>query len=159
MYKIKYLKTKEEFELVVPDPLKEREELVVRISDYDLFMLIRGAKVDIDDDTRLGIKSLRENYVLTIRTLKIAKTKQHLRKLNKVDSSWVVLSKKERKRSGDSKSKDSEVIEYLRENFDNIAKNCVKHDWYYEFSLLCKDLKIKDVKERWNELRKNNFIF
>lgn len=148
MYKIRYLKTKEEFELVVPDVLSEGEskELIVRISDYDLFMLIRGTKPDIDDDTYLGIKKLG----ISVSLLKQAKTKAHLRRLNRADTSWVEISK--RKKRGMSEER-KERLEYLRENYDGITSNCVKHDWYNEFKSLCKDLGYKDAKERWEEAK------
>ena len=148
MYKIRYLKTKEEFELVVPDVLSDDEgsSLTVRISDYDLFMLIRGTRPDTDADTYLGIKKLN----LSVSTLKQAKTKAHLRRLNRVDTSWVEISK--RKKRGISEER-KERLEYLKENYDGIVSNCVKHDWYNEFKSLCKDLGYKDVKERWEEAK------
>lgn len=163
--KIRYLKTTEEFELVVPDPIgSENDTITVRISDYDLVVLLNSSfetRGDIDDDTFLGIKKLCENWNLSIRTLKLAKTQQHLRQLNRVASSWVELTKKERKprQAKDLSEEDLERIQYLTENYDKIAMNCARHDWFQEFMRLCKDIDRKatkeDIKAKWKELRKN----
>lgn len=160
--KIRYLKTKEEFELEVPDPIgNDSETIFVRISDYDLFVLLNSGfanRADLDDDTFLGIRKLCENWNLSIRTLKLAKTQQHLRRLNRTDTSWIELSKKERKpRTKSDPNGDSERIEYLRENFDEIAANCIRHDWFEEYSRLRKDLDKgvpkQRIREDWRALK------
>lgn len=150
--KIRYLKVKEEFELEVPDPLKPGDSILVRISDYDLFSLLRGIKVDVDDDTYLGIELLREKWNISVRTLTLAKRQQHLRKLNRSESAWVILNEKKRK---PRRVVVDDRIKYLRDNFDEIAKNCVKHGWYDEFFRLCKDLGIgkKSAKEKWYAIK------
>lgn len=158
--KIRYLKTKEEFELEVPDPLNENETILVKITDYDLFMLLNSnfdIKSDLDDDTFFGLKLLIKNYNLSIRTLKLAKRQQHLRQLNRVDTAWVELNKKERKPRTNS-NEDNERLEYLRENFDKIVENCVKHDWFEEYFRLCKDIDKSitkaEIKQNWKALKK-----
>lgn len=158
--KIRYLKTKEEFELEVPDPLNENETILVKITDYDLFTLLNSdfdIRSDLDDDTFLGIKKLCENYNLSIRILILAKRQQHLRQLNRVDTAWVELNKKERK-PRTNKNEEDERISYLRENFDKIVENCVKHDWFEEYFRLCKDVDKSitktEIKESWKELKK-----
>ena len=102
--RIRYLKTTETFELEVPDPLQQNggeDRIVVRISDYDLIMLLKSGFAvrgeEVDDDTFYGIKLLREKWNLSVRTLTLAKRQQHLRKLNRVDTAWVELKRKERK--------------------------------------------------------------
>ena len=160
--RIRYLKTKEEFELEVPDPLNENETILVKITDYDLFTLLNSdfhIRSDLDDDTFLGIKKLCENWNLSIRTLKLAKRQQHLRQLNRVDTTWVKLNKKERKPRTNSND-DNERISYLRENFDKIVENCVKHDWFEEYFRLCKDIDKSmtkaEIKESWKALKNKN---
>lgn len=163
--KIRYLKTKEEFELEVPDPLNENERIMVKISDYDLFILLSTDftnRADLDDDTFLGIQKLCENWNLSIRTLKLAKTQQHLRQLNRTDTSWVELNKKERKPRTNKESEDNERISYLRENYDKIVANCLKHDWFEEYSRLRKDLdksvSKQEIREDWKAL-KNKMLY
>lgn len=158
-YRIRYLKTKEEFELEVPDPLNENKTILVKITDYDLVMLLNSdfdIRSDLDDDTFLGIKLLSKNWNISIRTLTLAKRQQHLRKLNRVDTSWIELTKKERK-PRTNKNEDNDRLEYLRLNFDKIAENCVKHDWFLEFYRLCKDIDKSitklEIKERWKTLK------
>ena len=160
--RIRYLKTKEEFELEVPDPLNENETILVKITDYDLFTLLNSdfhIRSDLDDDTFLGIKKLCENWNLSIRTLKLAKRQQHLRQLNRVDTTWVKLNKKERKPRTNSND-DNERISYLRENFDKIVENCVKHDWFEEYFRLCQDIDKSmtkaEIKESWKALKNKN---
>ena len=160
--RIRYLKTKEEFELEVPDPLNENETILVKITDYDLFTLLNSdfhIRSDLDDDTFLGIKKLCENWNLSIRTLKLAKRQQHLRQLNRVDTTWVKLNKKERKPRTNSND-DNERISYLGENFDEIVENCVKHDWFEEYFRLCKDIDKSmtkaEIKESWKALKNKN---
>ena len=160
--RIRYLKTKEEFELEVPDPLNENETILVKITDYDLFTLLNSdfhIRSDLDDDTFLGIKKLCENWNLSIRTLKLAKRQQHLRQLNRVDTTWGKLNKKERKPRTNSND-DNERISYLRENFDKIVENCVKHDWFEEYFRLCKDIDKSmtkaEIKESWKALKNKN---
>ena len=162
--KIRYLKTKEEFELEVPDPLNENETILVKITDYDLFCLLNNnfeQKLDVDDDTFFGLKLLIKNWNLSIRTLKLAKRQQHLRQLNRVDTAWVELNKKERK-PRTNKNEDSERISYLRENFDKIVENCVKHDWFEEYFRLCKDIDKSitkaEIKQNWKIL-KNKMLY
>ena len=166
--KIRYLKTKEEFELEVPDPLNENETILetilVKITDYDLFILLNSnfsIRGDLDDDTFLGIQKLIKNWNLSIRTLKLAKRQQHLRQLNRVDTAWVELNKKERKPRTNS-NEDSERIEYLKENFDKIVENCVKHDWFEEYFRLCKDIDKSitkaEIKQNWKIL-KNKMLY
>lgn len=163
--KIRYLKTKEEFELEVPDPIGgEGETIFAKISDYDLFMLLNSDfanRADLDDDTFLGIQKLCKNWNLSIRTLKLAKRQQHLRRLNRVGTSWVELTKKERKpREKSNSSEDSERLEYLRENFDRIAENCAKHDWFDEYLRLCKDMDKSitkaEIRQNWKALKKKS---
>lgn len=164
--RIRYLKTKEEFELEVPDPLNENERIMVKISDYDLFILLStdfANRADLDDDTYFGLKKLCENWNLSIRILKLAKTQQHLRQLNRTDTSWVELNKKERKpRTKPNSSEDSERIEYLRENYGKIVANCIRHDWFEEYSRLRKDLDKSisktEIKEDW-KLLKTKFLY
>lgn len=163
-YRIRYLKTKEEFELEVPDPLNENETILVKITDYDLFMLLNSnfsIRGDLDDDTFQGIKLLSEKYSISIRTLTLAKRQQHLRQLNRVDTAWVELNKKERKLRTNS-NEDSERISYLRENFDKIVENCVKHDWFEEYFRLCKDIDKSitkaEIKQNWKIL-KNKMLY
>lgn len=160
--RIRYLKTKEEFELEAPDPIGGGNETIfVRISDYDLFVLLNSDfanRADLDDDTFLGIRKLCESWNLSIRTLKLAKTQQHLRQLNRTDTSWIELNKKERKpRTKSNSNEDSERIEYLRENYDKIAANCIRHDWFEEYSRLRKDLDKSvskaEIKEDWKLLK------
>lgn len=156
----------------VPDPIgNEGETIFVKISDYDLFTLLNSGfdiRSDLDDDTFLGIKKLRENHNLSIRTLTLAKRQQHLRQLNRVGTSWVELNKKERKprQAKDSAGEDSERIEYLRENFDKIAENCARHDWFDEYCRLCKDLDKSiakaEIRQNWKALknrRKNKTLY
>ena len=158
--KIRYLKTKEEFELEVPDPLNEGETIPVKITDYDLFMLLNSnfsIRGDLDDDTFQGIKLLSEKYSISIRTLTLAKRQQHLRQRNRVETSWVELNKKERK-PRTNKNEDNERLEYLRENFDKIVENCVKHDWFDEYLRLCKDMDKSitkaEIRQGWKALKK-----
>lgn len=158
--KIRYLKTKEEFELEVPDPLNDGETIMVRITDYDLFMLLNSnfdIRSDLDDDTFRGIELLSEKYSISIRTLTLAKRQQHLRQLNRVETSWVELNKRERK-PRTNKNEDNERLEYLRENFDRIAENCARHDWFDEYLRLCKDMDRSiakaEVRQGWKALKK-----
>lgn len=161
--KIRYLKTKEEFELEVPDPIGgEGETIFVKISDYDLFFLLNNdfeQKPDIDDDAYFGLKKLRENWNLSIRTLRLAKTQQHLRRLNRTDTAWIELNKKERKprQAKDLTEEDRERIAYLTENFEKIAENCARHDWFDEYLRLRKDLDKSvsktEIKEDWKLLK------
>ena len=160
--KIRYLKVTEEFELEVPDPLIENEILTVRISDYDLVTLLNSnfkIKPDLDDDTLKGIELLCQSYILTTRTLKLAKTQLHLRKLNRVSSCWIELKKNERKKRVSKISpEDLERIQYLKDNYDKIVENCLKHDWFIEFYKLNKDIdsskKKKDIVDEWRRLKK-----
>jgi len=165
--KIRYLKTKEEFELEVPDPIgNENETIFVKISDYDLFVLLNSCfqtKADIDDDTYFGLKKLCETWNLSIRVLKLAKIQQHLRQLNRVETAWVELNKKERKpRTNSNSNEDNERLEYLRLNFDKIVQNCLKHDWFEEYSRLRKDLdksvSKQEIREDWKAL-KNKMLY
>lgn len=136
--KIRYLKTTESFEIVVPDPLNESEIIVVKVSDYDLVCFLNGLDLNgYDDDTKLGLKKLCEKYFLSVRILELAKRQQHLRALNRVDSSWVDIRLRKRK---PRENFNNDRLDYLRENFDSIALNCVKHEWFYEFYRLCKDV-------------------
>lgn len=155
--KIRYLKTEEKFELEVPDPLDENETIVVKISDYDLVSYLKGLKVELDDDTSRGLELLCKKYILSPRILKLAKTQLHLRKLNRVDSSWIDLPKKKRGRRNLSQE-DLERIEYLKVNYDKIVENCLKHDWFDEFYKLNKDINAsmrkKEIIEKWRELKK-----
>lgn len=159
--RIRYLKTKEEFELEVPDPLNENKTILVKITDYDLVMLLNSdfdIRSDLDDDTFLGIQKLCEKYNLSIRTLTLAKRQQHLRQLNRVATSWIELTKKERKpRQQKNNEEDQERIAYLISNYEKIAMNCVKHDWFLEFYRLCKDIDKSitklEIKERWKTLK------
>ena len=146
----------------VPDPIGgEGETIFVKISDYDLFALLNSGfeqKPDIDDDAFLGIRKLSENWNLGVRTLRLAKTQQHLRRLNRVASSWVELTKKERKpRANPNSNEDSERIEYLRENFGKIAENCARHDWFDEYRRLRKDLdksvSKQEIRDGWRALK------
>lgn len=164
--KIRYLKTKEEFELEVPDPIgNENETIFVKISDYDLFVLLNSGlenRADLDDDTFLGIQKLCENWNLSIRVLKLAKTQQHLRQLNRTDTAWVELNRKERKPRTNKQSEDLERISYLRENYDKIVANCIRHDWFEEYFRLRKDLdksvSKQEIKEDWKAL-KNKMLY
>lgn len=154
--RIRYLKTKEEFELEVPDPIGDGNETIfVRISDYDLFCLLSNnfeQKLDIDDDTFFGLKLLIKNWNLSIRVLKLAKTQQHLRQLNRTDTAWIELNKKERKpRTKSNSDEDNERLEYLRENYGKIAANCIRHGWFEEYSRLRKDLDKSITKDRIRE--------
>lgn len=159
--KIRYLKTKEEFELEVPDPLNENETILVKITDYDLVMLLNSdfnIRSDLDDDTFQGIKLLSQNWNISIRTLILAKRQQHLRQLNRVDTAWVKLNKKERKpRKQKNNEEEQGRIAYLISNYEKIAMNCVKHDWFLEFYRLCKDIDKSitklEIKERWKTLK------
>lgn len=154
--RIRYLKTTEMFELEVPDPLRKKEDedrIVVRISDYDLVMLLKSGFA-VRGDTFYGIKLLREKWNLSVRTLTLAKRQQHLRKLNRVDTAWVELKRKERKpREG----VDSERIKYLKENYDMIALNCVKREWFDEFTRLCKEvfkgITKEEIREKYSNMR------
>lgn len=154
--RIRYLKTTEMFELEVPDPLRKKEDedrIVVRISDYDLVMLLKSGFA-VRGDTFYGIKLLREKWNLSVRTLTLAKRQQHLRKLNRVDTAWVELKRKERKpREG----VDSERIKYLKENYDMIALNCVKREWFDEFARLCKEvfkgITKEEIREKYSNMR------
>ena len=168
--KIRYLKTKEEFELEVPDPLNDGETIMVKITDYDLFMLLNSnfsIRGDLDDDTFQGIKLLSEKYSISIRTLTLAKRQQHLRQLNRVDTAWIGLNKRERKpRTKPDSNEDSERISYLRENFDRIAENCARHDWFDEYLRLCKDMDKSiakaEIRQSWKALKnrqKNKMLY
>ena len=159
--KIRYLKTTEEFELIVPDPLNENATIQIRISDYDLFLVIQSKfsnQYDLDDDTFQGLKLLSKNYILSIRTLFLAKRQQHLRKLNRVASSWVELNRNERAPRQQSKE-NLERVEYLKENYEAIVNNCIKRDWFNEFCQLEKDLNPKiskdEIREKWKSLKNN----
>ena len=164
--KIRYLKTKEEFELEVPDPIgNENETIFVKISDYDLFVLLNSGlenRADLDDDTFLGIQKLCEKWNLSIRVLKLAKTQQHLRQLNRTDTAWEELNRKERKPRTNKQSEDLERISYLRENYDKIVANCIRHDWFEEYFRLRKDLdksvSKQEIKEDWKAL-KNKMLY
>ena len=158
--KIRYLKTNEDFELEGPDPLNENETILVKITDYDLFTLLNSdfdIRPDLYYDTFLGIQKLCENYNLSIRILILAKRQQHLRQLNRVDTAWVKLNKKERKQRMNG-NEDDERLEYLRENFDKIVENCVKHDWFEEYFRLCKDVDKSitkaEIRQNWKMLKK-----
>lgn len=135
--KIRYLKTTEAFEIVVPDPLKEGWEINIRVSDYDLVCFLNGLDIDSDDDTKLGLKLLTEKYYLSKRVLELAKRQQHLRAMNRVSSSWIEIKEKRRKQKTNH---SNDRLDYLRENFDSIAFNCVRHEWFDEFYRLCKDV-------------------
>lgn len=167
--KIRYLKTTESFEIEVPDPLQNRngnrngngeeDSIVVRISDYDLVMLLNSGFAvrgeEVDDDTFYGIKLLKEKWNLSVRILTLAKRQQHLRKLNRVDTAWVELKRKERKpREG----VDSERIKYLKENYEMIALNCVKREWFDKFTRLCKEvfkgITKEEIREKYSNMRK-----
>ena len=160
-YKIKYLKTTDEFEIIVPDPLDENSTLKIRISDYDLYMLlVTGKKGELDDDTFLGITTLKKDYVFTPNVLKLAKKQLHLRELNRVESSWYVLKLNKRK-PRETTQEQRERIEYLKENYDKIVANCIEHDWFDEFYKLNKDIdphKSKnDIIQDWRELKLQRF--
>lgn len=139
-YRIRYLKTKESFLIEVPDPLKPESMITVTATDYDLYVFLRSGfriRGELDDDAYNGIILLSNTHRLSARTLDLAKTKAHLRRLKRTDTAWLTLNPRARKPR--ISATDPERIGYLRGNFDQIALNCARHGWYWEFRALCKD--------------------
>ena len=156
-YKIKFLKTSDEFEVIVPDPLNENETLKLRIDDSELYyLLVTGKQRDLDDDTFLGITNLRKTHTLTVHVMNLAKRQLHLRELNRVDTSWYVLKPKIRKPKCTTPER-VERLKYLTENYNAIVENCLSHDWFDEFYKLNKDIdphkKKTDIVQDWRELK------
>ena len=160
-YKIKFLKTTDEFEIIAPDPLNESEAIKIKISDYDLYILLEtGKQRELDDDTFLGIQNLRKTHTLTVHVMNLTKRQAHLRELNRVDSSWYVLKPKIRKPKCTTPER-VERLKYLTENYDKIVENCLIHDWFDEFYRLNRDVdphKTKnDIVQEWRELKIKRF--
>ena len=53
-YKIKFLKTTDEFEIIVPDPLDESNTIKIKISDYDLYLLIEESNDSFSIDIKVN---------------------------------------------------------------------------------------------------------
>lgn len=152
-YELRYLKTSEEFELRGPDPLNVTASITVRLTDFELSSLIRGVEADCDDDAKGMVRNAMKSHTLSERTMALAKTKAHLRKLNRVDTAWLELRPKKR---APRKCADPERREYLRENFDEISLNCARHGWYEEYAMLVREAKgptpKAEIDRAWREL-------
>ena len=143
MSRVRYLSSKDLYEFQIDD-------VRIKCTWYE-------AEAE-SDSSMLG--ALLSPYYFSYRTLVLAKRQQHLRKLGRVDSSWVELTRKVRcggrkKRcaevsgSGGSDSLGvSDVYLWNAEHFDIIAKKCVEHDWLEEFLRLCEDVAKADVLKK-----------
>ena len=139
--KIKYLKSSESF-IIKSDELG----FSITLPDYVLISRIRSKHP--------SLKPITDNFILSTRTLSLAKSQAHRRALNRTDSAWLPLSPKKRKVC--EKNIDSDRISFLKNNFKSIALNCLKHDWYYEFASLCKDalhLPISQIRSLWRSMK------
>ena len=140
-YSIRYIKTRESFQIECPDPLSpEGDPITVELSDSDLLLLIKGGEPDgLDDDSRLGVKALLKTHVLSPRALILAKRQAHLRRLGRTNSAWLALKPKKRAPKKTT-PENAERLAYLRENAEAIADRCVRHGWLGEYIALRKDL-------------------
>ena len=137
--KIKYLKSSESF-------IIKSDDFSITLPDYVLISRIRSKHP--------SLKPITDNFILSTRTLSLAKSQAHRRALNRTDSAWLPLSPKKRKVC--EKNIDSDRISFLKNNFKSIALNCLKHDWYYEFVSLCKDtlhLPISQIRSLWRSMK------
>lgn len=145
--KIKYLKSSESF-IIKSDELG----FSITLPDFVLISRIRSKHP--------SLKPITDNFILSTRTLSLAKSQAHRRALNRTDSAWLPLSPKRRVKKTDIKdsddNKDTDRISFLKNNFKSIALNCLKHDWYYEFVSLCKDtlhLPISQIRSLWRSIK------
>lgn len=139
--KIKYLKSSESF-IIKSDELG----FSITLPDFVLISRIRSKHP--------SLKPITDNFILSTRTLSLAKSQAHRRALNRADSAWLPLSPKKRKAC--EKNIDTDRISFLKNNFKSIALNCLKHDWYYEFVSLCKDtlhLPISQIRSLWRSMK------
>lgn len=139
--KIKYLKSSESF-IIKSDELG----FSITLPDFVLISRIRSKHP--------SLKPITDNFILSTRTLSLAKSQAHRRALNRTDSAWLPLSPKKRKVC--EKNIDTDRISFLKNNFKSIALNCLKHDWYYEFVSLCKDtfhLPISQIRSLWRSMK------
>lgn len=138
--RIRYIKTRESFQLECPDPLDPQATIRVELADSDLLLLIKGGEPDgLDDDSRLGTKALMKTHVLSPRALILAKRKAHLRKLGRASTAWLELKTRSRA-PRKTTPENAERLAYLRENAEAIADRCVRHGWLGEYIALRKDL-------------------
>ena len=160
-YFIKYLKSTEDFQIIAPDPLVPNSTILIRISDFDLYSFIRTSQVpELDDDTKGALLLLKKSCFLSANTLILAKRQQHLRKLNRSDSAWLQLKNRFGRKPKSSRS--DERLVYLKENFDSISLNCIKHDWFFEFSSLCHDvfpgISKKEILNLWKSKKETSLL-
>lgn len=155
--KIKYLKTTEEFTF----------QNGLRLSDFNLVAMIESSSLtaydlDMDDETFDFIRDLQKTHYVSYRLLTLAKRKQHLRQLNRVETSWIDIPERFSHNPFGRPKKaviDKDRLEYLKLNFAEIEMNCIKHDWFSEFLSLYHDvypeMKRSEVIRKYKELRKN----
>ena len=156
-FKIKYLKTTEEF--VFSNGL--------RISDFGLVTMIErdnvsARELDLDDETFDYVRNLQKTCYISYRLLLLAKRQLHLRKLGRAETAWIEMSKRVGNNPWGRPKKtvvDAERLAYLKQNFDSIAHNCVSHDWFSEYLSLYHDvypeMKKSDVIKKY-KVEKNN---
>lgn len=140
--KIKYLKSSESF-IIKSDELG----FSITLPDYVLISRIRSKHP--------SLKPITDNFILSTRTLSLAKSQAHRRALNRTDSAWLPLSPKKRVKKI-SDNIDTERISFLKNNFKSIALNCLKHDWFDEFVSLCKDtfhLPVSQIRSLWRSMK------
>ena len=166
-YRIKYLKTSEEFIIEVEE--NEDFRFQVKVNEYELVQLMNVkerkkdedsstsfsfeltlSRFDWDDDTRAIVKDLFEHYWFSFRLLTLVKRQQHLRKLGRVESSWVSVRKRDTnnifgrpvgsKKTKELSAEEQERLAYLKANFESIAHRCVVHDWFDEYVALYRDV-------------------
>lgn len=114
---------------------------------------------ELDDDTFNSVSVCQWYYNLSPRVLKLAKRQAHLHRLRRVESPVLTLSprvfhSKGGRPKGSRNKVDEDRLEYLRSKYDEIVKNCVKHDWYEEYVTLNKELGIKKTYEDFVDLKK-----
>lgn len=155
--KIKYLKTTEEFVFLNG----------LRLTDFNLVSMIENSSVtaydlDMDDETFEYVRQLQKSHYVSFRTLMLAKRQAHLRKLNRVKSSWISLSVKQTNNPWGRPKKaviDKDRLDYLKANFEEIAANCIRHDWFSEYLGLYHDvypeMKKSEVIKKYKAERKN----
>lgn len=173
---IKWNRTKKVFIVLVPDmydvmrrgikenimsePVEIKEEDFYRLINadrgvkYGFWFNFEDEKLDLDDDTYLGISYVQYAYYLSVTVLKEAK------RVSKRCGypQWVFLKKRVKrggrpvgggktKRFCDLSSDEQERIYYLRDNYEKIVDNMCKHDWVYEYVELQRDMCLYEGKK------------
>ena len=169
---IKYLKTRKEYVVSVPDvymlmKFGNIEKSLVYISGEDLWKLIRLDNLDeyinfneeqgeLDDETYQGISLVQYLWYFSKNTIDQAR---------RARGKWVFLKKRVPRGGRPVGSvahhvvteEEKERVQYLTDNFEDIVAKCVEHDWYEEYENLLKDTgrftNKKECVRKWRELR------